>query len=32
VIVERVNTDGSTWADPGEAGMQLGIMIIGARI
>jgi len=32
VIVERVNTDGPTWVDPGEAGLQLGLMIINARI
>jgi len=31
VIVERVNTDGPTWIDPGEAGMQLGLMIINAQ-
>jgi CubicO group peptidase (beta-lactamase class C family) len=30
VIVERVNTDGP-WADVGEAGMQLGLMILDAR-
>jgi len=32
VIVERVNTDGATWVDPGEAGLQLGMMIINARL
>lgn len=31
VIVERVDTDGATWVDPGEAGMQLGLMIMNAR-
>lgn len=31
VIVERVNTDGATWANPGEAGLVLGLMIINAR-
>ncbi len=31
VLVQRVNTDGATWPDPGEAGMQLGLMIINAR-
>ena len=31
VIVERVDTDG-TWTDAGVAGMQLGFMIIRARV
>jgi CubicO group peptidase (beta-lactamase class C family) len=31
VIVERFDTDGE-WIDPGEVGMELGIMIINARI
>lgn len=31
VIVERFDTDGE-WVDPGEVGMELGIMIINARI
>ena len=31
VIVELYNTDGA-WTDPGEVGMQLGMMIINARI
>jgi len=31
VIVERVDTDGATWVDPGEAGMEIGLMIINAR-
>lgn len=31
VIVELMNTDGPTWVDPGEAGMQLGLEIIKAR-
>lgn len=31
VIVERYDTD-VPWVDPGEAGIQLGLMIIGARI
>jgi CubicO group peptidase (beta-lactamase class C family) len=31
VVVERVNTDGPTWVDPGEAGLELGLMIINAR-
>jgi CubicO group peptidase (beta-lactamase class C family) len=31
VIVELYNTDGP-WTDPGEVGMQLGMMIINARI
>ena len=31
VIVERYDTDGS-WIDPGDAGMELGLMIINARI
>jgi CubicO group peptidase (beta-lactamase class C family) len=31
VIVERVNTDGA-WVDPGDAGLQLGLMIINGRI
>lgn len=30
VIVERLDTDGP-WTDPGETGMQLGLMIIKAR-
>jgi CubicO group peptidase (beta-lactamase class C family) len=31
VIVQRYDTDGP-WEDPGEAGMQMGLMIIDARI
>jgi len=31
VLVERFDTDGD-WTDPGEAGMQLGMMILNARI
>lgn len=31
VLVERYNTDGN-WIDPGDAGMQLGFMIINSRI
>jgi hypothetical protein len=31
VIVERYDTDGD-WTDPGEVGMELGMMIINARI
>jgi CubicO group peptidase (beta-lactamase class C family) len=31
VIVERVNTDGA-WVDPGDAGIELGLMIINGRI
>ena len=31
VLVERYDTDGS-WTDPGEAGMQLGLMIINAKL
>ena len=31
VLVERYDTDG-LWIDPGEAGMQLGLMIINARL
>ena len=31
VIVERFDTDGE-WVDPGDVGMELGIMIINARI
>ncbi|KAA3662233.1 MAG: class C beta-lactamase-related serine hydrolase [Calditrichaeota bacterium] len=31
VLVERYDTDGS-WTDPGDAGMELGLMIINARI
>jgi hypothetical protein len=31
VIVERYDTDGD-WTDPGEVGMELGMMIIDARI
>lgn len=31
VLVERYNTDGN-WTDPGDAGMQLGLMIINSRI
>ncbi|MFC2088565.1 serine hydrolase domain-containing protein [Calditrichota bacterium] len=31
VIVERYDTDGN-WTDPGEVGMEIGIMIINARI
>lgn len=32
VIVERVDTDGATWVDPGEAGLHLVLMIINAQI
>lgn len=32
VIVERVDTDAPGWVDPGDAGMELGLMIINARI
>ncbi len=31
VLVERYDTDGS-WSDPGDAGMELGLMIIQARM
>jgi len=31
VIVQRFDTDGA-WVDPGEAGMQLGLMVMNARI
>ena len=31
VLVERLDTDNPGWVDPGEAGMQLGLMIINAR-
>lgn len=31
VLVERYDTDGN-WSDPGDAGMQLGLMIINSRI
>ena len=31
VIVERYDTDG-VWTDPGDAGMQLGLMIINSRL
>lgn len=31
VIVQRYDTDGE-WVDPGDAGMQLGLMVINARI
>ena len=31
VIVERYDTEGA-WTDPGDAGMQLGLMILNARI
>jgi len=31
VLVERYDTDG-TWTDPGDAGLQLGLMIINSRI
>ncbi len=31
VLVERYDTDG-VWSDPGEVGLQLGLMIINARI
>jgi hypothetical protein len=31
VIVERYDTDGE-WVDPGDVGIELGIMIINARI
>jgi hypothetical protein len=31
VIVERYDTDGP-WTDPGDVGMELGLMIINARI
>ena len=31
VLVERYDTDGA-WSDPGDAGTQLGLMIINARI
>ncbi len=31
VLVERYDTDGA-WTDPGEAGLQLGLMIINSRI
>ncbi len=31
VVVERLDTDTPGWVDPGEAGMQLGLMIINAR-
>ena len=31
VLVERYDTDGD-WTDPGEVGMELGMMIINARI
>ena len=31
VIVERFDTDGD-WVDPGEVGMELGLMIINARL
>ena len=31
VLVERYDTDG-TWTDPGDAGMQLGLMIINSRL
>lgn len=31
VLVERLDTDGD-WVDPGEAGMELGMMILNARI
>ena len=27
----RVDTEGPTWADPGEAGLEPGMMIINAR-
>jgi len=29
--VERLDTDNPGWVDPGEAGMQLGLMILNAR-
>jgi CubicO group peptidase (beta-lactamase class C family) len=32
VLVERVDTDVPGWVDPGDAGMELGLMIINARI
>ena len=31
VIIERYDTDG-VWTDPGDVGMELGFMIINARI
>jgi len=31
VLVERYDTDGS-WSDPGDAGMELGLMIINAKL
>jgi hypothetical protein len=31
VLVERYDTDGD-WVDPGDVGMELGMMIINARI
>jgi len=31
VLVERYDTDGA-WTDPGDAGMQLGLMIINSRL
>lgn len=31
VIVERFDTDGA-WVDPGDAGLQLGLMILDARV
>lgn len=31
VLVERYDTDG-TWTDPGEAGMELGLMIINSKL
>ena len=31
VLVERYDTDGD-WTDPGDVGMELGMMIINARI
>ena len=31
VLVERYDTD-TDWTDPGEVGMQLGLMIVNSRI
>jgi hypothetical protein len=31
VLVQRFDTDGD-WEDPGDVGMQMGMMIVNARI
>jgi CubicO group peptidase (beta-lactamase class C family) len=31
VIVQRYNTDGS-WEDPGDIGMEMGLMVVNARL